>query len=557
MEELTTDVLVIGSGLAGLLSALEAERTGLRVLVVGKFAIGMGTNTSLANGDFTASNSHFSKENHLQATLECGKGLNQLKRVKTLVENGPDAIRKLKDYGVPILEKRMGYIVDRPEGSSQLPGCLLIQPLVERLKDSSVKLLPGLIIFDLVVEEGEVRGAFGFLNDGKPCLIQSRAVILSAGGAGAIYRRNDNQRSILGDGYTLALRAGLPLLDLEFVQFYPFALGEPRLSSFLLGPPYPKEVRLLDEKGEDLLERFSIGRDLNQAVIVQRDRLSLALYRASQNGDVFFDLTQVPQEKWECYPLNFLKKSRFPFQERAFLVSPAVHFFMGGVEIDENGRTSFPGLFAAGEVVWGIHGANRLGGNALTECGVFGVIGGQSAAEYVLQKGREQEPSNLFSEGFMRKWERKVQSYLRKRRGTFDPPRDLLQELKDLAWRYASPERAEESLKEGLDRLALLERKIEKVYPATLKDLFKRRDLESAALLLKAILKGSLLRMESRGSFFRKDFPDQDDRNWLKHTCFRLEKGELQITHIEQAQMLKSLPTAPGPTEAACRQAGK
>jgi len=537
MEELNTDVLVIGSGLAGILSALEAERAGLRVLIVGKFAIGMGTNTSLANGAFTVSNSHFSKEDHLQATLESGKELNQTRRVKTLVEKGPDAIRKLKDYGVPLLEKRMGYIVDRPEGSSQLPGCLLIKPLVERLKASSVKLLPGLIIFDLVVEEGKALGAFGFLKDGKPCLIQSKAVILSAGGAGAIYRRNDNQRSILGDGYTLALRAGLPLLDLEFVQFYPLVLGEPRLPCFLLYPPYPKEVRLFDEKGEDLLERFSLGRDLSQAVIRQRDRFSIDLYHASRNRDVFFDLTQVRPEEWERYPLNFLKKSKFPFRERPFLVSPAAHFFMGGVEIDENGKTSLPGLFAAGEVAWGIHGANRLGGNALTESAVDGIIGGQSAAEYALRKGGEPGSSNPFSESFIKKWDRKVQSYLRKKRGTFDPPRDLLKELKDLAWRYASPERTEESLKEGLDRLAVLERRIEKVYPATLKDLFKRRDLENVALLLKAILKGSLLRTESRGSFFRRDFPDQDDRKWLKNTCYRLVKGELQMTHIEQAQM--------------------
>jgi succinate dehydrogenase/fumarate reductase flavoprotein subunit len=536
MEELNTDVLVIGSGLAGLLSALEAERAGLRVLIVGKFAIGMGTNTSLANGAFTVSNSHFSKEDHLHATLESGRGLNHAGRARTVVEKGPDAIRRLKDYGVPVLEKRMGYTVDRPEGSSQLPGCLLVKPLVERLKGSSVTLLPGLTIFDLVVEEGEVRGAFGFLKDGKPCLIQSKAVLLAAGGAGAIYRRNDNQRSILGDGYSLALRAGLPLLDLEFVQFYPLVLGEPKLSCFLLYPPYPKEVRLFDEKGEDLLERFNMGRDLSQAVIGQRDRFSIALYHASRNGDVFFDLTQVRSEEWERYPLNFLKKSKFPFQERAFLISPAVHFFMGGVEIDDHGKTSLPGLFAAGEVAWGVHGANRLGGNALTECAVYGIIGGQSAAEYTLQKGGEQKSSHSFSEGSIKKWERRVQSYLRKRRGTFDPPRDLMKELKEVAWKFASPERTEGSLTEGLDRLAVLERKIDRVYPATLKDLFQKRDLESVALLLKAILKGSLVRTESRGSFFRLDFPEQDDRNWLKNTCYRLVKGELQITHVEQAQ---------------------
>jgi succinate dehydrogenase/fumarate reductase flavoprotein subunit len=540
MEELTTEVLVIGSGLAGLLSALEAERAGLQVLVVGKFAIGMGTNTSLANGVFTASNSTFSKEDHLQATFGSGKGLAQATRVKTLVEKGPEAVRKLKDYGAPLRENGMGYIVDRPEGSSQLPGCLLINPLLERLKGSSVKLLPGLIIFDLVVEDGKALGAFGFLKDGKPCLIQSRAVILSAGGAGAIFRRNDNQRTILGDGYSLALRAGLPLLDLEFVQFYPLVLGEPRLSSFLLYPPYPKEARLFDETGEDLLEKLDIGRDLSRAVIDRRDRFSIALYHASQNGDIFFDLTQVPRERWEHFPLNFLKKSRFPFDERAFLISPAAHFFMGGVETDEYGRTSLPGLFAAGEVVWGVHGANRLGGNALTECAVFGIIGGQSAAEFVRQKELDRGPSNPFSEGLIKKWDRKAQSYLRKRRGTFDPPGDLFNRLRELAWKYAGPERNEASLREGLDRLAVIEGRIEKVYPAALKDLFGKRNLENVALLLKAILMGSLARRESRGSFFRSDFPDQDDRNGLKNTSYRLVKGELQITPIEKAQIPKS-----------------
>ena len=531
METLTADVLVIGSGLAGILSALEAERAGFRVLIVGRFAIGMGTNTSLANGVFTASNSHFSKEDHLYATLESGRGLNHVGLVRTLVEKGPDAITKLKDYGAPVLQDGAKYVTDRPEGSSQLPGIFLIKSLIERLRNSSVKALPGLVVFDLVVEEGEARGAFGFLRDGKACLIRSGAVILATGGAGAIYRRNDNQKSILGGGYALALRAGLSILDLEFVQFYPFTLGEPRLSAFLLYPPYPQEVRLFNEKKEDLLEKFNLREDLNQAAISQRDRLSIALYHASQKGDVFFDLTQVPREKWERYPLNFLKKSKFPFQDRPFLVSPAVHFFMGGVEIDENGRTSLPGLFAAGEVTWGIHGANRLGGNALTECAVFGFVGGLSAAEYARQKAHEQESSNLFPEALMKKWDRKVRSYLRGRRGTFDPPKDLLKELKDLAWKYASPDREEESLREGLERLASVEKRIGEVYAATVKDLFGKRDLENVALLLRAILRGSLLRTESRGSFFRKDFPDQDDENWLKNTCYCLEKGELQITH--------------------------
>ena len=528
MEELSTDVLVIGSGLAGIVSALEAERGGLEVIVVGKFAIGMGTNTSLANGVFTAANSRFSKEDHFQATLESGKGLNHLHLVKTLIENGPTEIGRLKDLGVEMVERGMGYAVGRPEGSSQLPGVLLIKALVERLKGSSVRLLPGLVIFDLIVEEGEVLGAFGFFRDARPCLIKAESVILAAGGAGAIYRRNDNQKSILGDGYGLALRAGLPLIDLEFVQFYPFALAEPRLSTFMLYPPYSKEIKLFNEKGESLSRELGIEGDLNRAVITQRDRLSIALYQASHRGDVYLDLTEMEEKRWKDYPYNFLKRSKFPFHDRPFLVSPATHFFMGGIEIDENGKAGIPGLFAAGEVVWGIHGANRLGGNALTECTVFGFVGGRSAAEYARTK-KGQGFTSLFSEMVRRRWERKAEAYLKKKRGAYDHPKELLRALRDLAWKHAGPVREEDSLKEGLDRLAMVEKRIERVYPATAGDLFKKRDLENTALILRAILEGSLVRTESRGSFFRKDFPEQDDAHWMKNTSYRLGKGTLHI----------------------------
>jgi succinate dehydrogenase/fumarate reductase flavoprotein subunit len=531
METFSSDILVIGSGLAGMVSALDAERLGLKVLLVGKFAIGMGTNTSLAGGAFSAANSRFSKEEHLKETLECGKGLNQIRLVRTLIEKGPEAIEGLKRGGVPLTERGGGYVTDRPKGSSLLAGVLLVKPLVERLKRSSVQLLPGLVIFDLIIEEGEVRGAFGFLTDGRPCLVRSRAVLLTAGGAGAIYRRNDNQRSILGDGYALTLRAGLSLFDLEFVQCYPFILAEPRLSSFILMPPYPKEVRLFNEKGEDLFEKLGIGRDLNRAIITERDRVSITLHQACQKGDVYFDLTQAPSEKWEQYPLNFLKKSKFPFKDRAFLISPAVHFFMGGVEIDENGRTALPGLFAAGEVAWGVHGANRLGGNALTECAVFGALAGRRAAEEILQKGGVQDSTQFFSEAFSKRWERKAENYVKRKRGTFEPAGELIKRLKDLAWKFAGPIREESSIKEGLDQLIALEKRVEGVYAATRKDLYRKKALENGTLVLKAILQGSLLRKESRGSFFRKDFPDQDDQNWMKNTCYRLVKGELQISH--------------------------
>jgi aspartate oxidase len=121
-----------------------------------------------------------------------------------------------------------------------------------------------LTVFDLVVEGGKVRGAFGFLSDGKSFLVQSKSLVLATGGAGALYGRNDNQRTILGDGYALALRVGLPLFDLEFVQFFPLIMAEPRLSTFMIYPPFPKEARLFNEKKEDLLEILDVREGLNR-----------------------------------------------------------------------------------------------------------------------------------------------------------------------------------------------------------------------------------------------------------------------------------------------------
>lgn len=526
MEFLSTDVLVIGSGLAGLLACLEAENAGLRVLITGKFSIGSGTNTYLSNGAFSVANAFFSKEDHLKETLLSGKGLNHPKMVKTLIEQGPVAMEALRGYGVPLVENQMGYFVGRQKGSAMLPGVLLTHPLRERLKNSSVALLPGLTIFDLIIEDGDVRGAFGFLHDGKSCLIHAKAIVLAAGGAGGIYQRSDNQRTILGDGYGLALRAGLTLLDLEFVQFYPFVMAEPRLHTFILYPPYPQETKLLNEKGENLLERLNLGDDLNRAIITRRDTLSFTLFDISRNGDIYFDLTQVPEEKWNHYPLNFLRRSKFPFRDRPFLVLPAVHFCMGGIEVDGHGMTAIDGLFSAGEVVWGVHGANRLGGNALTECAVFGILTGRSASAYAREKKQD-----LFSDAFKRKWERKAERYLRRGRGDFDSPTTLLKDLKRLAWKYGGPIREESALREGLEHLALIERRVEKIYPSDLRNLFKKRELENGILTLKAILKGSLLRKESRGSFFRQDFQEQNDQEWLMNTCYRLEDEELRITH--------------------------
>jgi succinate dehydrogenase/fumarate reductase flavoprotein subunit len=529
MEEISTDILVIGAGLAGMVSALEAVRAGAKVLLAGKFSIGMGTNTSLANGAFSAAGPSFSEEDHLRVTLDAGKGLNHPRLVKTLVECGPASLERLCAEGVPLVPRRIGYTVDRHETDAQLGGVLLVRALLDRLKATTVTLLPGITFFDLLMEEGTLRGAFGLFRDGRPCLVRSAAVILAAGGAGALFRRNDNQKSLLGDGFALVARAGLPLIDLEFVQSYPFVLAEPRLSSFILLPPYPDEIRLFNEREEDLVEKLGLPRDLSRAIITHRDRLAIDLHEASISGDIFCDLTAVAAEKWERYPLNFLRKSRFRFRERPFLVAPAVHFCMGGVEIDPEGRTALSGLFAAGEVTWGVHGANRLGGNALTECVVFGEAAGRSAAGYVEAAGPVPPARGSRPEPLVRKAEKLAGLYHKRRKSASDASGVLLRELKTLAWKYAGPIREEGMLREGLARLAALEQRAAEAPAADPKDIFRRREVENGILLVRAILEGSLSRQESRGAFFRKDCPGEEAAA-PSNTVYHFEEDRLRIS---------------------------
>ena len=306
-------------------------------------------------------------------------------------------------------------------------------------------------------------------------------------------------------------------------KIFPLVLAEPGLSTFMLFPPYPEEARLINHRQEDLLERLAIDKNLSQAVITHRDRFSFALYEVSEKEDVYLDLTRVPEEKWNHYPLNLLRKSRFPFRERPFLVLPAVHFFMGGVETDDEGRTSLEGLFAAGEVAWGAHGANRLGGNALTECAVMGMRTGRAVAHDARLKDLGKVPVS--------KWEKRVRDHLKRKAGGLDSSRDLLRKLKSLAWRTVGPIRDERTMTEGLSELALLEERIATLRPTTIPELLRKRELENVALLLRALLMGSLARTESRGSFYRKDFPHQDDAHWLKTTSYRLKEGKLLLTH--------------------------
>jgi aspartate oxidase len=326
----------------------------------------------------------------------------------------------------------------------------------------------------------------------------------------------------VGQGYSLAARAGLDLWDMEFIQFFPLVIAEQGLPSQAVFSPHPKGTKLVNDEGEDVLHKHGID-DLNEAIKTKRDDLSAALFKEGLRKTVYIDYRKVPLSSWEKHPLSLLRRIHFDVQKNPLSVSPAAHFFMGGVRTDESGKTSLPGLFACGEVVWGLHGANRMAGNALTETVVFGNAAGRNAAHYALSHGPAIPPPKRSLKNFSR--------HLFSSKETLPKIR---KKMREVAWRSAGVVRSEEGMREGLTQLTKLEKELKGIIPQTISNRKLKYDLTSAAFVLKAILTAGLQREETRGAFIREDFPEQDDFNWKKNSCltYRMGEEDFSVAHF-------------------------
>jgi fumarate reductase (CoM/CoB) subunit A len=497
------DVIIIGAGCAGMVAALEALREGAKAGIIDRGPIGIGTNSALAGGRFSGPTPHYGPEEYIRDTLQTGKGINRESMVRLMAREAPDAFSFLCSLNFVLLEHSEGYRI-KPSRPDLIPGVTLVKTLAERIMNSSgIDVLTGFYVTQILKEKENVYGVRGFDKRGKEVFIYAPGIVLATGGAGAIYLRNDNQKGIMGQGYYLASKAGLELWDMEFVQFHPIVIAEPGLPSTLFHAR-PLGIQLINSDGDDIAIKYGID-DLNKATMTRRDELSAILFQEGLKGPVHMNCRSVPASFWAKHPLGRIK---FDFRRKPFAVSPAAHFFMGGVRIDENARTSLPGLYCCGEVVWGAHGANRMGGNALTECIVFGRIAGRNAARYALThrispsnpkespKGLTYRPSS-------------VQGVLK----------ELRRRIRETAWRYAGVVRSEKGLNDGLDKLIELEGELKELVPHTVPDKKLKEDLMSAAFVLKAVFTASLSRKESRGAFMREDYPQEDDLNWRKNSC--------------------------------------
>jgi len=514
------NVIIVGAGLAGMVAAMSAHDEGASVILIDRGSIGLGTNSALAGGQFTGPTFPSSQEEYVWDTLSVGRGINRERLIRLVASKAFECFNFLREMGLSLIEipKAVRIQSSSPE---IIPGVTMVKTMAQKVGElPDISVLTSFYVTEIITENGQVHGIKGFDKEGKDTTIYGDSVILATGGAGAIYSKNDNQKTIMGQGCHLAAKAGIDLWDMEFVQCYPLVIAEPHLPSMLIYLPFPHEAKLINGKGEDILAKYNI-QDINEAIMKKRDELSVILYEESRTSPVLMDLRRVPEHMWGISPLAIFDKLRFDVRKKPFAVGPAVHFCMGGVEVNEEGQTRLGRLYACGEVTWGLHGANRRGGNALTECVVMGRIAGKSAANY--GEGKKKFTSQ--------KTETSTQRVTNSGQdGLPESLRNLRTRLRDLSWNHAGIVRDEEGMEEGFRQLNELEQDLKKISWSNVRERTTKEDLSSAAFSLKAILSASIRRKESRGSFVRKDFPTEDNANWRKNSCLTYHPEEISFS---------------------------
>jgi L-aspartate oxidase len=508
-----TDVLVIGSGAAGLMFALEASRS-LDVLVVTKGEL-QESNTRYAQGGIAAVlRLEDDYRQHVEDTLSAGAGLCDAEAVKVLVQEAPARIRDLIHWGVAFdLDKDSGLMFTREGGHRQsrilhvgdLTGKAIEDAMVDRVRASRrIDLREHEMLVDLIVEDGQCYGALLLRPDGWIRPVLARVTFLATGGAGQLYSRTTNPDIATGDGMAVCHRAGARLEGLEFVQFHPTAFAREGAPSFLISEALRGEgARLLDPNGKPFMERFH-----PMAELAPRDVVSRAIYEvmAEQQADhVLLDIThKSATELQKRFPFIYDSCLRHGVEmdRRPIPVSPAAHYICGGVKTDIDGRTSIGGLYASGEVAWtGVHGANRLASNSLLESVVFAYRAAVSADRAIHHLYASREP--VLHSLAQRPWAPRFQQ---------DPEPDavlvarLRESLGRALWNHAGVVRHDEGLRQGLELLSVLE--------AQTAALLKRHawtsrllELRNLTLLGKLVLDAALARRHSVGCHYNADLP--------------------------------------------------
>ena len=523
------DVLVIGSGGAGCRAAIEARKYNLNVIIVSKGLSFKSGCTTLAEGGYNAAFGYVdaddSVEIHFQDTMKGGAYLNDIKLVKILVNEAKDRLIELESYGAIFDRQDSGKLDQRPFGGQSFrrtcfqgdrTGHEMMMALKEEVIRQKIETYDEIMVTSLIMDNGNKRviGACGVsLRNSNIIVFKAKSTIIATGGAGWLYPVTSNAMQKTGDGYCLAYNAGADLIDMEQIQFHPTGMLYPESRKGVL---VTEAVRGEGGKLFNVnMERFMTRYD-ERGELATRDVVSRAIYneiregRGTANGGVYLDVTHLPheiiEEKLETMLLQFMDVG-VDIREEPMEVAPTAHHFMGGSRIKPGCETTVGNLYSVGEASGGIHGANRLGGNALADTQVFGKRAGESAAKNALSNKFE------FNEAHINLEEERIRNIFKN--GDIYP-HEIKTELMETMWENVAIIRNEKGLKIALNKIEELKLKsLDMNVPEGSgfnKNLLDALEIENMLTIASLVTQSALLRRESRGAHYREDYPKTDKR---------------------------------------------
>jgi succinate dehydrogenase / fumarate reductase flavoprotein subunit len=569
------DVVVIGAGGAGLRAAIEAHAMGVRVALVCKSLLGKA-HTVMAEGGIAAAMGNVWKEDnwkvHFRDTMRGGKLLNNWRMAQIHAQEAPDRVLELEEWGALFDRTKDGLILQRDFGGHRYArlahvgdrtGLEMIRTLQQHAVSRGIDVFMETTLYRLLREDGRISGAIGYdRQTGGLVLFRAKAIVLATGGVGKSWKITSNSWEYTGDGFGMALEAGADLMDLEMTQFHPTGMVWPTSVRGLLVTegvrgdggtlknangerfmfkyiPEFFRAETADTESEadgwyedkrnnrrtpDLLPRDEVARAINAEVKAGR---------GSPHGGVFLDIAsrrtpEYIQKRLPSMYHQFMQLAGVDITKTAMEVGPTLHYIMGGVHVDaDSTQSTVPGLFAAGEVAAGMHGANRLGGNSLSDLLVFGRRAGLYAAEYAKRLAR----MPLVDEAQVSLLSNEITAPLERHVG--ENPYALHAELEDVMQDKVGIIRTESELREALARIAALRARAARTAVAGGRTYnpswHLALDLQTMLLVSEAVTRSALMREESRGGHTRDDHPKPDPAWGKKNVVTRRREGQLEL----------------------------
>ena len=593
------DVLIIGAGGAGLRAAIEAASTGAKVGVVCKSLLGKA-HTVMAEGGMAAAMGNVDDRDnwrvHFADTMRGGQYLNNWRMAELHAQEAPDRARELEAWGALFDRTKDGRILQRNFGGHRYPrlahvgdrtGLEMIRTLQDHGIHTGMEVHMECTVLTLIMDGGRCAGAFGYDRErGQFMLWQAKAVVMATGGIGRAFRITSNSWEYTGDGQALAYRAGAELMDMEFVQFHPTGMvWPPSVRGILVTEGVRGEGGVLKNRDgkrfmfDDIPDNYKNQTADNEAEgwrytqgdkearrppeLLTRDHVARCINRevkagrGSPHGGVFLDIAWIKQhipnaeehiqKKLPSMYHQFMQLANIDITKVPMEVGPTTHYMMGGVRVDGDSQMStVPGLFAAGEVAAGLHGANRLGGNSLSDLVVFGKRAGEYAAKFAREntviKSDEKQIAAAIKEA-LAPFERQTEE------GPYQIQSDLQDKLQDLVGIV----RLEDEMKQALVMLEDLHKRAERVSITGNRQYnggwHTAMDIPNLLMVSEAITRSAILRKESRGAQFREDYPNKD-AEWSKYNLITkrgadgemiVEKREIPALPAELSQIIEEM----------------